>query len=80
MNWKVFKIFKVRSSISENNDNDIKSNLKDEFYALNDRCKHQILSIDQRMLWKNLLFSTKLTLIEIQSKFKVSYSMLNRLK
>ena len=71
---------KLGSSVSENSDNEIKSNLNDELYGLNDRCKHQKLSNDQRILLKNLICSSKLTLNEIQSKFKVSYSVLNRLK
>ena len=71
---------KENTSIHELVEEEDKNSSDDDQYGLNDRSRYQKLSINQKVYLKNMLDTSKVSFKEIQSKFNVSYSALNRIK
>ena len=71
----------VENSVNlESADNEIESESNDGLHGLNDRKKNQKLSLDKVLYIKIIYESTSLTNKEFQSKFNISYSVLNKIK
>ena len=68
------------SNTFEINIEETKNDLNSGLYGLNERSKNEKLSLDQRGLLKEMLSTQQFSLKELQLKFNISYSVLNRIK
>ena len=68
------------SNTFEINKEETKNDLNSKLYGLNERSKNEELSLDQRGLLKEMLSTQRFSLKEVQLRFNISYSVLNRIK